>query len=192
MTRPCAHPPPHPPRSARLPQLSGDGPSLALPPRTLHLPTHALPPYTRPASPYDPPPHATFFKIEAGLTMTVKYDAAALVLADKAFTKTPVTFVMECLSGCGNGEGAACAGLDFGTNRTGGDVGCGCPTRPQTFSTDKVFHEGGSATYVATCASTPAPPLTLPSVALSLFPVAVAHGWVGGTRASVPPPRVEK
>ena len=93
-----------------------------------------------------------FFKIEAGLTMTVKYDAAALVLADKAFMKTPVTFVMECLSGCGNGEGAACAGLDFGTNRTGGDVGCGCLTRPQTFSTDKVFHEGGSVTYVATCA----------------------------------------
>ena len=57
-----------------------------------------------------------FFKIEAGLTMTVKYDAAALVLADKAFMKTPVTFVMECLSGCGNGEGAACAGLDIGTN----------------------------------------------------------------------------
>merc|ERR1740124_1477155 len=109
-----------------------------------------------------------FFKIEAGLYVTVKYGANALVLTDKAFMETPVTFVMECLTGCGNGEGVACTGLDNGTALTDGDVGCGCATRPQTFSTDQVFDEGGSATYVATCAKIapdqppPSPP-TAPS-----------------------------
>ena len=94
-----------------------------------------------------------FFKIESGLTVTVEYRAGALVLADKAFMKTPVTFVMKCRVGCGNGEGAACTGLDDGTSLTDGDVDCGCPTRPLTFDTDQVFHSGGSATYVAACAS---------------------------------------